>query len=67
MFGNKKYNVKKAALKTKRYITNGLPHISKNTLELKKSEKGLKASSIFWSKPLPCEKTGSVNRIKKRN
>ena len=36
---------------TRSKITNGVPAISKKTTELKKSEIGLKASSILWSNP----------------
>jgi len=47
MLGNPKYTVKNIALPTSNKITNGVPAISKKTTELKKSEIGLKASSIL--------------------
>ena len=65
MLGKPKYNVKKMALPTKRYITNGFSPIEKKTTWLKKSETGWNASSILWSNPFSCEKTGNVKRLKK--
>ena len=48
IFGNPKYRVKNMALKTNNTITNGAPlNTSKNTTFETKSEKGLKALSIF--------------------
>ena len=47
MLGNPKYTVKNIALPTRSKITNGVSAISKKTTELKKSEIGLKASSIL--------------------
>ena len=65
MFGKPKYKVKNNALPTRRYITKGLSPIGKKTNSVKKSEIGLNASSILWSKPFSCEKTGNVKRLKK--
>ena len=63
MFGKPKYNVKNSALPTNRNITKGYPATSKNTKSLKKSDIGLKASSILLSKPFSCanDNIGIIN------